>query len=222
MQQFVQAIDNGIGEPVVQARPAHDGVGAFFDHLADQMFVGFQCLGCPFDDAVEHRNMPPLLYHGGQQLAKQGGNIQLVQLFADRAFRNPAKPFIIQRSNNVAHQARCPHSHPAFAARWCAQEFAHCTRHIHALHTARNDFGGQKIGTKKAGEGTAKPFLVVGNNRGMRYGDTQRMPEKRGDGKPVGKSANHSRFGKCPQKSPMALIAGFHIIAGNKQNDHEQ
>ncbi len=39
MKQFGQAVDDSIGQPVVEAGPAHDGIGAFLDHRADQMFV---------------------------------------------------------------------------------------------------------------------------------------------------------------------------------------
>ena len=91
-------------------------------------------------------------------------------MFADGALGNAAQAFIIQRRDYITHQSRCTHAHPAFAARWRAQEFADGACHIHALHAAGHDLGCQEIGAQKTGQCAAKPFLVIRNDSGVRNG----------------------------------------------------
>jgi hypothetical protein len=133
-----------------------------------------------------------------------------------------AKPFIIQRGNDITQQARGTHAHAAFAAGRCAQKFAYCPCDIYALHAAGNDFGCQEVGAQKARKGPAKPFLVIRNDRRVRNGDAKRVAEQGGDRKPVRKTADHASFGKGSQKTPMAVIAGFHIFAEDEQGGHRQ
>ena len=165
--------------------------------------------------------MPPLFDHRRQKLAEQRRYIELVELFADCALGNAAKAFVVQCGDNIAHQPRRAHPHPAFAARRRAQEFTHCACDIHALNAARDDLGGQEIGAQEAGECAPEPFLIIGNDCCVRDRDTQRMPEQRSHREPVGKPADHARLGKSAQKAPMAFVTRFHIIAADKQQHHE-
>ena len=66
MQQLIQAIDDGVSQFFVKASPAHDRVGPFLNHFADEMFIGLQRCRRPFDDTVEHRDMPPFADHRAQ------------------------------------------------------------------------------------------------------------------------------------------------------------
>ena len=116
VQQLIQAIDDGISQFFVKARPAHDCVGPFLNHFADEMFIGLERCRRPFYDTVEHGDMPPFADHRAQQLPKQRRDIKLIKLFAYCALGNAAEAFIIQCRDDITHQPRCTHAHATFAA----------------------------------------------------------------------------------------------------------
>ena len=66
VEQFVEAVDDGIGQFVIKTCPAHESVGALLHHFANEMLIGLQRCRRPFDDAVEHGDMAPFADHRAQ------------------------------------------------------------------------------------------------------------------------------------------------------------
>ena len=56
--------------------------------------------------------------------------------------------------------------------------------------------GIRKFSLEEVGERLADPVLVARDDRGVRDRQAERMAEQRGDREPVGKAADHRRFGE--------------------------
>ena len=59
----------------------------------------------------------------------------------------------------------------------------------------RQHFVGEEVALDELTEAAADLVLAVGDDRRVRDGDPQRMPEEGGDGEPVGECADHRRLG---------------------------
>ena len=71
-QQAIEAVQNGIGQPLVQPGPSHDGVGPFMHHLAHEVFVRFERAACPANAGIEQRAVAAIRNGTGQHPAEQG------------------------------------------------------------------------------------------------------------------------------------------------------
>ena len=63
-------------------------------------------------------------------------------------------------------------------------------------HPPRDDRRDQEILLEEVGERLADAVLVARDDRGVRDRQAERMAEERGDREPVGKAADHRRFGE--------------------------
>ena len=79
--------------------------------------------------------------------------------------------------------------------------------------------GSEHVGGDEAAEGEAEPLLLVGDDRGMRDRDAERMAEQRGDREPIGDAAYKTCF--CGGLEQVGGGRGGQGIATQSEDGHQ-
>ena len=115
---------------------------------------------------------------------------------ADRALDDPAEPLVVEAFEDVGDQPRGAGADPrAFAGRGL-EEAAGRAGDVELLHPPRDHRRDEEILLEEIGERFADPVLVARDDRGVRDRQAERVAEQGGDREPVGKAADHRRFGE--------------------------
>ena len=196
-EQFVEAVENRIGETFVETGKTEHRVCPLVDHVTHQRFVILEHQSGPADDLVDQRPVAAIGNHRLEHPAEEWRDLQLRQLGLEPCPDLRAKPFGIERFEHLdrklarartdARILRCPRVCEIASHRLCK---------IHRAHAPSDHRGGQEIVTQEARHGIGDAILVLGNDRRVRNRQAKRSAEQRGDRKPVCEPADHCRFGE--------------------------
>jgi hypothetical protein len=104
-QQLVDAIEDRVGQALVQLDQAHQRIGAIVDQGAQQGLVGFQRLRGLGQQRLDQRQVAPIGNHRVEHLAQQRRQIDPRDLLAQRLLGHAAQLFPVERFENVGRQA---------------------------------------------------------------------------------------------------------------------
>ena len=170
-EQLVETVKHFVGDPVIQAGPAHYRIGAVRDDIPDHHLIGVQRSVGPADGGIDQRAMAIFRHHHFQNLSEGCCDVEIDGLLFYGALEHGSEAILVQRRNGVAQQSGSTEFDPAFAAAWRLQEASDATGQIDMPHTLGNQPGDQEIVLQETGQRIADPVLVARYDRGM--GDRQ-------------------------------------------------
>ncbi len=90
------------------------------------------------------------------------------------------------------------------------------------LHPPRDDRRDQEILLEEVGQRLADPVLVARDDRGVRDRQAERVAEQRRDREPVGKAADHRRFGERLDVAEPGIVRLERAGGGEHRGHHDQ
>ena len=145
--------------------------------------------------------MAALVRQGFQHLAGQAGDLHFAQAAPRQVQHKALHPRIVQRTHRPAADGGQAVAH-ALGIGGLGQPGRHAAGGIKFAHLGQHLFGGQKVLGNEVGQVAANAVFVLGNDRGVRNRQAQRVAEQRHHGKPVGNGTHHRRLGKGGHPGP--------------------
>ena len=135
-----------------------------------------------------------------EQLAEQRRDLDPLELAREARLDLPAEPFGIERFEHLGKQPGRALADPALPAlARLGEEVARRAREVHLAHPPRDHRRGEEVVAQEARHRVGDAVLLLGDDRGVRDRDAERVAEQRGDREPVGQAADHRRLGEGDQ-----------------------
>jgi len=176
-EQFVEAVEDLVGDAIVETGPAHHGIGTVADDVSNHHLIAIQCAIGPSNGGIDQRAMTIFSHDYFENLAQGCGDIEIDSLFFDRALEHGAETVLVERGDRVPEKPRGTKFQPAFTAAWRLQKASYAAGQIDVAHALGHQTRDQEIVLEKIRKRVADPVLVAGDDGSVRYGQTHGMPE---------------------------------------------